>query len=52
LSLFVDDGRVEIDFNTASLVETCKLNGVGPHAYLTNIIDRIVNGHPYSHLVG
>jgi transposase len=75
LSLFLDDGCVEIDSNTversirplaltrknalfagsdggaehwaviASLVETCKLNGVEPHNYLTNIIARIVNGH-------
>lgn len=80
LSLFVDDGRVEIDSNIversirplaltrknalfagsdggaehwaviASLVETCKLNGVEPHAYLTNIIARIVNGHPNSQI--
>jgi hypothetical protein len=80
LSLFVDDGRVEIDSNTversirplaltrknalfagsdggaehwaviASLVETCKLNGVEPHAYLTNIIARILNGHPNSRI--
>ena len=78
LSLFLDDGRVEIDSNTverairplalnrknalfagsdhggghwavvASLVETCKLNGVEPQAYLTDVITRIVAGHPQS----
>jgi transposase len=80
LSLFLDDGRVEIDSNTversirpialnrknalfagsdgggehwavlASLIETCKLNSVDPQAYLTDVITRIVNGHPNSRL--
>ena len=30
----------------ASPVETCKLNGVEPQAYLTDVITRIVAGHP------
>ncbi len=30
----------------ASLIETCKLNGVDPEAYLANVIIRIVQGHP------
>jgi transposase len=30
----------------ASLIETCKLNGINPQAYLTDVIIRIVNGHP------
>ncbi len=34
----------------ASLVETCKLIGVEPRAYLTDVITRIVNGHPNSRL--
>ena len=34
----------------ASLVETCKLNGVEPQAYLTDVIARIVAGHPQSGL--
>jgi transposase len=80
LSLFLDDGRVEIDSNTverairpialnrknalfagsdgggehwavlASLIETCKLNGVDPQGYLTEVITRIVQGHPNSRL--
>ena len=29
----------------ASLIETCKLNGVEPHSYLTGILTAIVNGH-------
>jgi transposase len=30
----------------ASLFETCKLNEVEPPAYLTDVLTRIVNGHP------
>lgn len=30
----------------ASLIETAKLNAVEPMAYLTDIITRVVNGHP------
>ena len=80
LSLFIEDGRVEMDSNTversirplalnrknalfagsdrggehwaviASLVETCKLNGVDPQAYLADAITRIVDGIPQSRL--
>jgi hypothetical protein len=32
----------------ASLIETCKLNGVDPQAYLADVIRRIVQGHPQS----
>ena len=34
----------------ASLVETAKLNGVEPHAYLADVIARIVSGHPNSRI--
>ena len=34
----------------SSLVETCKLNGVEPQAYLTDVITRIVAGHPQSNI--
>jgi transposase len=34
----------------ASLIETCKLIGAEPHSYLTDVITRIVNGHPQSRL--
>jgi transposase len=34
----------------ASLIETCKLCGVEPQAYLTDVITKIVNGHPNSKL--
>jgi transposase len=30
----------------ASLIETCKLNGVDPLAYITAVITLIVQGHP------
>ena len=30
----------------ASLIETCKLIGIEPHAYLADVITKIVNGHP------
>lgn len=30
----------------ASLVESCKLNDIDPLAYLTDVLTRIVNGHP------
>lgn len=34
----------------ASLIETCKLNGVEPHAYLTRTLSAIVNGHKQSQI--
>ena len=34
----------------ASLVETCKLNAVEPHAYLTATLQAIVNGHRQSQI--
>jgi hypothetical protein len=30
----------------ASLIETCKLNGVNPQAYFTDLLTRLVNGWP------
>ena len=30
----------------ASLIETCKLNGVNPLAYFTDLLTRLVNGWP------
>lgn len=29
----------------ASLIETCKLNGVEPNSYLTGVLIAIINGH-------
>ena len=34
----------------ASLIETCKLIGVEPRAYLADVITKIVTGHPQSRL--
>ena len=28
------------------MIETCKLNAIDPLAYLTDVLTRIVNGHP------
>ena len=44
------DGGAEHWAVIASLVETCKLNVVEPHAYIADIITRIVNGHPNSRI--
>ncbi|CUU14775.1 Mobile element protein CDS [Bradyrhizobium sp.] len=40
------DGGAEHWAVVASLVETCKLNDVDPLAYLTDVLTRIVSGHP------
>ena len=34
----------------ASLIETCKLNGVNPHAWLSDTLTRLVNRWPASRL--
>ena len=34
----------------ASLIETCKLNGVEPHAWLSDVLQRMAQGHPESRL--
>jgi transposase len=34
----------------ASLIETCKLSGVNPEAYLTDVLTKLVNGWPNSRL--
>jgi transposase len=79
-TLFLDDGRIEIDSNTversmrpivltrknalfagsdegaenwavlASLIETCKLHGVNPEAYFTDVLTKLVNNWPNSRL--
>ena len=42
------DGGAEHWATIASLIETCKLNDVDPLRYLTDVLTRIVNGHPNS----
>ena len=34
----------------ASLIGTCKMNGVEPFAYLKTTLERIAAGHPQSHI--
>jgi transposase len=42
------DGGGEHWAIVASLIETCKLNGIDPQVYLADVIAKIVNGHPNS----
>ena len=30
----------------ASLIETCKLNGINPQTYLADLLERLINGWP------
>ena len=80
LTLFLDDGRIELDNNVvergirpivlnrknalfaghdqgaenwaciASLIETCKLHGVDPQTYITDVLTKLVNLWPASRL--
>ena len=34
----------------ASLIETCKMNGVEPYAWLKDTLQKIAAGHPNSHI--
>ena len=43
-----DGGRRWADL--ASLIEPCKLNGVNPQVYLTDLLTRLVNGWPQSRI--
>ena len=42
--------RPSIGRSIASLIETCKLNGVDPEAYLADIFARLVEGHPINRI--
>jgi transposase len=42
------DGRAESWAVTASIVETSKLLGVNPQAYITDVLTKIVQGWPNS----
>ncbi|WP_352493358.1 transposase domain-containing protein [Mesorhizobium sp. M0118] len=44
------DGGAEHWAVIASLIETCKLNGVEPLGYLADVLTRIVNSHPNSRI--
>jgi hypothetical protein len=43
-----DGGRRWADL--ASLIETCKMNGVNPQVYLTDLLTRLVNRWPQSRI--
>jgi transposase len=50
-SLFAgSEGGAEHWAVLASLVATCKLNGVEPQAYIEDVITKLVNGHLQSRL--
>jgi hypothetical protein len=40
-----DSGAKNRAIMLASLIETCKLNKIGPHSYLTGVLTATVNGH-------
>lgn len=44
------DGGAEHWAVVASLIKTCKLNAVEPLGCLTDVLTRIVNGHPNSQI--
>lgn len=45
-----EDNRVSAPMDIASLIETCKLNGVDPQAYLTRALTAIMNGCKHSRI--
>ena len=50
-SLFAgSEGGAEHWAILASLIETCKLNGVEPQGYIEDVITRLVNGHLQSRI--
>ena len=81
LTVFLDDGRVELDSNTversirpiamnrknalfagsdeggdnwaviATLIENCKIAGINPHAWMTDTLTKLANGHPANSVV-
>lgn len=52
LTQFLDDGRIDQGAENwaciASLIETCKLCGIEPQAYLTDLLTKLVNLWPAS----
>ena len=49
-ALFAGNEGAENWAMLASLVETCKLHGVNPEAYLTDVLTKLVNNWPNSRL--
>lgn len=48
MPIFIDRG--ERWATVCSLIETCKLNRVEPYGYLTDVLTRMVDGHPVNRL--
>ena len=47
----LDDRKESVAWGVvASLIETCKLNGVEPHGYLTDVLTKLAQGWPASRL--
>jgi transposase len=44
------DGGGERWAIVSSLIETCKMNGVEPYAYLCDVLSRMVDGHPINRI--
>ena len=44
-----DEGAVSWA-RAATLIETCKMNGVEPYAWLRHVLERIAAGHPMSRI--
>ncbi|MYF88775.1 MAG: IS66 family transposase [Boseongicola sp. SB0676_bin_33] len=44
-----DEGTVSWA-RAATLIETCKMNGVEPYAWLRHVLERIATGHPMSRI--
>jgi hypothetical protein len=44
------DGGADRWAVVASLLETAKLNGIDPYAYLTNVLERMTHGHPMNRI--
>jgi transposase len=44
------DGGAQRWATVCSLITTAKLNGVEPYAYLKDVLDRMINGHPMRRL--
>ena len=45
-----NSAQTYLALSDASLIETCKLNGVDPQRYLTELLTRLVNGWPQARI--
>ena len=50
-ALFAGPGEGAVSWaRVASLIETCKMNGIEPYVWLRNTLERIAAGHPMSRI--